>query len=204
MGGRLSPLSQCLSGSFPHCLNVSAGPPLILQTPRRLSPLSQCLSGSSSHPPNPALFVPIVSMSQRVLPSSSKPRVVVPIIVSMSQRVLPSSSKPAPFVPIVSMSQRVLPSSSKPRAVCPHRQWLLLSSPNPALFVPLSQCPSSLLPDSRRAPLGLPTDHRFPTNAPKIPCGLLFFNFLVAWDDRAPAATSSVQQDAPCCSLLYS
>ena len=156
---RLSPLSQCLSGSSPHppnpapfvpivsmsqwllpssskpravcphCLNVSAGPPLILRTPRRLSPLSQCLSGSSPHPPNPA-----------------------------------------PFVPIVSMSQWLLPSSSKPRAVCPHCLNVSVVPPlilqTPRRLSPLSQCPSSLLPDSRRGTAGAPNGSSIPDQCP--------------------------------------
>ena len=174
MSQRVLPSSSKTHAVCPHCLNVSAGPPLILQTPRRLSPLSQCLSGSSPHPPNPAPFVPIVSMSQRVLPSSSEPRAVCPhclnvsagppLILQTPRRLSPLSQclsgssphppNPAPFVPIVSMSQWFLPSSSKPRAVCPH-----------CLNVPVV-----FFRTLEGAPLGLPTDHRFPTNAPKIPC----------------------------------
>ena len=124
---RLSPLSQCLSGPSPH-------PPKA--TPHRLSPLSQCLSGPSPHPPQPHAVCPHclnVSAGPPVM-LQSNPTPFVPI-VSMSQRALPSSSKsnPTPFVPIVSMSQRALPSSSKsnPRRLSPLSQCLSGPSPHP-------------------------------------------------------------------------
>ena len=132
LGGRLSPLSQCLSG-----------PSLILQS-------------------NPAPFVPIVSMSQRALPSSSKsnPRRLSPLSQCLT-RVLPSSSKATPrrLSPLCQCLSGPSPHAPKqPHAVCPH----CLSGPShhppkatPHRLSPLSQCLSGPSPHPPKA-----TPHR--------------------------------------------
>ena len=89
----------------------------------RLSPLSQCLSGSSPHPPKPTPFVPIVSMSQRVLPSSSKTHAVCPHCLNVSAGPSPHPPKATHAVCPHCLNVSAGPSPHPPKAthaVCPH------------------------------------------------------------------------------------